>query len=266
MRLHPRAAGAGIAIAIAVAGALAFGARGAAPASRVMTFIDADSGLALAIQVEPAARDAGAFVFRVPGRGIYEGDAGRGMVGHSANSITVNYDGPATLRVRTGIDVPVGATIVPAVVTISVQAQIDPSKRTAEATLTDGTARFHLNTRNDNSRPKALELALGRFEAAIVAQDWTTLYALMNRDVRAAYSAAAFAAQGSSEAMMHGRIIRATRLATGGEQRTDHGAVFIAVRYAVDVSTPSGTLATTIYDAFFIPEGDAWSIWYTAVR
>lgn len=252
-------------VVAAAASPFALAAAGAPAPSRLMTFIDLDSGLALRLQVEPGARDAGAFVLRVPGRGLYEGTLGSDMRVHAPTSITLDYEGPASLGAHVTAERSDGPAT-PAPVVIGLRGQIDPAARTAQVTLTDRGERFHLNTRNDHGRA-ALRAALERFEAALVAADWSALYALMNRGIRAAYTEATFAQQGAAEVARVGPVVAVRRGAVGREQRDDDGAVFVVVRYEVDHRAPSGaTVSTTPYLAYFIPEGGSWRLWYSEER
>lgn len=253
-------------IAVATAAlAVASGAvsRAAAVPSREMTFIDRDSGFALTLQVEPAARDAGAFVFRVPGVGLYEGRAGAAMRALSPTSVVVDFTGPAVIAPRTsfdGTDAPSPARAT----TVTLHAQVDPAHRTAEATLTDGAGRYHLVVRGVDKG--ALATTLKTFETAAVAGDFVALYGLMNLDVRASFDASSFAAQGAAQVAKVGGIAALRRLSVGDVQTTDSGASYVLVSYSADVRGPTGALTTTTYDVYFIPELSAWRIWYTAAR
>lgn len=237
--------------------------RGAPPASREMTFIDRESGYALALQVEPTARDAGAFVFRVPGVGLYSGRAGATMRVLSASSIVVHFDGPAVLGPHRSSEAS-GSVTTTRTVTVSLQAQVNPTQRTAEATLTDGATRYHLIARNVDKG--GLQSTLRQFEDATVAADWVVLYQLMNKDVRAGYTLDSFAAQGNDQVAAIGRITALRQVAVSDVQTNDNGAMFVVVTYSADMRSPAGVTTTTHYDVFFIPELGSWRMWYSTAR
>ena len=254
-----------LALALAIAGlAGAQLVRGAPAPSREMTFIDHDRGYALVLQVEPAATDAGAFVFRVPGRGLYRGTVGAAMRVLSPTSVVVRYEGPALLGPHTGYGESGSPQPAPRTVQIRLQAQVNPTQRTAEATLTEGAERFHLVARTVSKGD--LAQTLRTFEAATLAADWATLYGLMNRDIRAAYTPAAFADQGARQVALAGRVVGLRRGTVGEVQTTDGGVSSVSVAYTVEVRAPGGTLTSTGYDALFIPEGAAWKVWLTGPR
>jgi len=252
------------ALALAAGSLAAADALGAPAPSREMTFIEQENGLALVLQVEPAARDAGSFVFRVPGRGLYEGSVGAAMRVHSSRSITIDFEGAALLRPRVNPEEPAAAQR-PRSATIRLQAQVDPVRREAQATLREGDLSFHLNTHRGPSGVVPRQ-TLEAFETALLASDWSALHALANRDLRAAYTPAAFAAQSEAEAARVGRIVGLRRLSVSDPQSNDAGARWVVVGYAVQVRSPGGALSESLYDAFFIPELREWKLWYTAAR
>jgi hypothetical protein len=227
-----------------------------------VTFIDQGSGVAMTIQIEPTARDAGAFWFRVPGMGIYEGNAGSGMSAHSPRSVTVKFDGTADLIERADPNTEPSA---PAPVTVRLLAQIDPVAREAEATLFHDGTQFHLNTRTNDRTGVPLE-TLAALEAAIVASDWAAVHPLMNSDIQSAYSVAEFAAHGAAEEARAGHIEALRRRAVSDPFAMDNGALVVVVTYDADLRTASGFLSTTTYDVNFIAQMGEWKIWYSVAR
>lgn len=248
-------------VSLAAVIVLASYASGAPNAPREMTFIDRASGHAFVLQVEPGAPEAGSFTFRAPGTGLYQGTVGSAMRARSPRSITIDYEGPAMLVPRATPEDDGGE---PVQVTVRLLAQVDPQERQAEVTLRHDGSKFHLNTRRNASGGVPLATLEG-FETAMLASDWATLYGLMNRDVRSAYTVEEFAAQGTAEEARVGHVVGIRRLSVSRPDSNDDGAVFVVVSYDVDRRSPSGLASTTRYDAYFIAEPD-WRIWYTAAR
>jgi len=253
-----------VALALVTIGLAARDVSAAPTPSREMTFIEQETGLALILQVEPFARNPGAFVFRVPGRGLYEGSVGTAMRVVSPQSIVIDFTGPAVLRPPVDPGQPVAAQrAVP--VTVRLQAQVDPSHREAEAKLRDGESSFQLNTHRRAGQGIPAD-TLRAFETALVASDWTSLYALSNRDLRSAYTAQTFASQAEAEALRVGRVLSVGRLSVSDVLSDDSGARWVVVGYSVRTRAPSGVITETRYDAFFIAELRDWKVWYTVAR
>ena len=230
-----------------------------------MTLIDDRSKVALTLQVEPLARDAGAFVVRVPGRGLYVGRAGAAMRVASPTSVVVHYEGSAVLRAHTAPgDTTTGTDARPLAVSVSLQAQVDPAHRTGQATLTHGADRYHLVVAATGKAD--LLPTLRSFEAATLAADWATLYTLMNSDVARSYTAASFAAEADAQLATVGRITALRRLSIGDVQTNDLGARSVVVAYEAELRAPGGPVTLTTYDAHFLRQAEAWKLWFTAPR
>jgi hypothetical protein len=243
--------------------ALAAGAWALTP-DRTLTFVD-DSGLTLTMQTDPAARDAGHFAFRVVGRGVYEGSAAAGMRALTPTSVVVDYSGPVTLRPIVDVNGQVtGSVAAPASTSVSLQAQIDPTHLTAEATLTDGSFRYHLvvaaRGRADFIR------AVSLFESAIGADDTTALYALMNSDIRNANTPAAFDQIWRAQETQQGRITNLTRVALSDVTTDAPGTSSAVATYTATMTAADGSVTTRAYDAYFLRQSDGWKLWYTSPR
>lgn len=152
---------------------------------------------------------------------------------------------PAVLGPHTGYQESGSPQPAPRTVQIRLQAQANPTQRTAEATLTEGVERFHLVARTKGDLAQTLQT----FEAATLAADWATLYGLMNRDIRAAYTPAAFADQGARQVALAGRVVALRRGTVGEVQTTDGGVISVSVAYP-----------------FFVREADGWKLWTTTRR
>ncbi|MBI3521829.1 MAG: hypothetical protein HY071_01860 [Chloroflexi bacterium] len=232
---------------------------------RTLTFVDERSGLTLTIQTDPAAGDSGHFAFRVPSLGVYVGSVGATMRALTPTSVVVDYSGPATLRpITDGAGAVTGTVRTPTPATIRLQAQIDPSHHTAEGTLTDGSARFHLVA------PAAgkgdLLQALKTFEAAMAADDTSAIYPLMNSDVRGASSVAQFSQSWREQESRLGRITSLQRVTLSDPQTDSSGLTSAIATYATTVTAPAGTVTSQTFDAHFVLQPDGWKLWYTTTR
>jgi hypothetical protein len=232
---------------------------------RTITFVDQRSGMALTMQTDPAAGDAGRFSFRVPDIGVYTGGAGADMRVLAPTSIVVDYSGPAVLRPLTdGAGNAGGAVQAPTPVTIRLQAQLDPAHRTAEATLIEGSRRSHMVVASAG-RGEFLQ-ALRDFETAMAADDPAALYALMNSDIRAANASSEFVRTWREQESRLGRVT-ALRRTTISDITTDAlGVTFAVVTYAATVTSPAGVPTIHSYDARFVLQSDGWKLWYTSPR
>lgn len=226
---------------------------GAAPATHEVTFIDQRSGFALSVQIDFAARDAGHFTFRIPGRGAYSGNSGSAMRVLAPTSVQVSYSGPAVLR-TTG---PAGST---STVDVNLQAHLDPAHMTAEATLRHGAESFHLVAQHRGVG--GLQPTISAVENAIVANDPVALYPLLNASAKRAYDSSAFASLWTTQSATLGRITALRRMNESDVQTNDQGYDYVIVEYSADISDPGGR-STAIFKAFFISEPDGWKLWTT---
>ncbi len=243
------------ALALAIVGVVVI-AQAAPLPSRQMTFVDERSGLVLTLQVEPGAADAGHFVLEVPSRGSYVGLAGGAMRALSPTSVIVNFDGAATFRPAPDAGGP------PRRASVRLQAQVDPAHRTAEATLTEGTSRFHLVVPAIGRG--GIEPTLAAFERATAADDGGALYDLMDLEVTTRYTRQAFAQLWAQQSASVGRVVALRRLSVGDVQTTDLGLSFITVTYDADLQLPGGVTRTARFDVFFLRQAGAWRFWSTS--
>ena len=233
--------------------------------SRVLTFVDDRDGLSLTIQTQVSAPDAGRFTFKVRGLGGYVGHAGAAMRSLSPSSVVVRFAGDATLRPEVATDGTItGSLETPSAAQVELQAQIDPTRHTAEATLSDGNRRYHLVARS--SGRGELDRTLGAVEQAFVDDDPLALYAEVNGDVRSAYSAADFASTGRSQSAPIGRVAAMRRLAVTEPQTNELGMISIVATYEVERLTPSGASEVTVFDVFFVQEGASWKLLFSRPR
>lgn len=247
----------GIVALAATAGWIGFvdhepGAAGS-PALHEQTFIDDRSGLAIAVQLDQAAADAGHVTFRVPGRGAYSAQARADMRVLTSTSVEIKYAGPSVLR-TSGPSGGVSST------QITLQAHLDPAHHTAEATLVDGKDRFHLVAQNVGVG--GLDPAVVAVERAITANDPAALYPLLNAKLARAVDASAFVASWNAQSAALGRITALRRTSTGSPQVTDQGFWFVAIEYSAEIAAPSGASSAT-FKAFFIHEPTGWKLWTT---
>lgn len=239
-------------------------ARGAPAPSRLMTFIDYRSGLALTLQVQPAVPDAGTFRFRVPGRGLYTGSVGAAMQVRSPRAVIVHFEGEALLRPLASLAEPSAAAAPPVAVHIELQAEIDPARRRAQATLREDRLHFHLEA--PHADPEEARKVIAAFEQATRAEDWATLYPLLNSDLRRAFDPASFAAHMQSEIARAGRVLSLRRLALSELQLQDDGAAFVVASYQAELAVPSDGRATRSYDVYFVRQVDGWKLWFSRER
>ncbi len=232
---------------------------------RTLTFVDQRTSLTLTMQTDPAAQDAGHFAFRVPSLGVYVGSAGPAMRALTPTSVVVDYSGPATLRpITDATGVVTGSVLSPGPATIRLQAQIDPSHQTAEATLTDGAGRFHLVV--SASGNGALLQALTAFEGAMAADDPAAIYPLMNSDIRGASSPAQFAQSWRDQESRLGRIASLQRVGVADPQTDSAGMTSTIATYVAILIAPAGTSTSQTFDAYFVMQSDGWKLWYTFAR
>ena len=257
---RPFTLGSGLLVIVAaVGGALTVSdgmSSAASPSLHEQTFIDDRSGLAIAAQLDQASSDAGHWSFRIPSVGAYSGNAGTSMRVLTPTSVDLTFEGAATLRT-------VGPNGTATMRQIRLQAHLDPAHHTGEATLWDGTDRFHLVAQYVDLA--GLDSAMNAVEDAIVVNDPVALYPLLNAQATRAYSAAAFASAWSSQSQTLGRITALRRVSVGSPQVTDQGFWYVAVDYSGDTSAPSGP-GTASFTAFFINEPSGWKFWTTVRR
>lgn len=227
--------------------------------SQLLTFRDHhDSEFVLTIEVSPQSSQAGMFTMRVPGRGVYASRAGAELKVNSPTSTIVRYAGDADLFASTS------ASVTFAPVSVTFQAQIDPAHHTAQATLTVAGEEFHL------VRPAvgkgATTAVVTAFETALSSNDWRGLYSIATSDITNTMSADAFVAQADSQRAAIGATSRLDRLALGDIQTNPAGISFFVATYAVTQVRADGTRTTSTYDAYFVMQGEAWKLWFTARR
>ncbi len=229
------------------------------PPSQLLTFRDhRDPELVLTIEADPGASGAGMFALRVPARGVYLSGSGAELRVNSPTSTIARYAGEARL-------VTVGAAVVSErVVSVTLEAQLDPAHHTAQATLTVGAERFHL------VQPAAGRGALGgvlvSFERVLAANDWRSLYALTTTDITASMSVDDFVARASAQQATAGVNTAVRRLAVGEIQTNPAGLRFVVANYAITKTLPDATSATMTYDAYFVLQGEEWKLWFTVRR
>ncbi len=254
-RLFIVAAGGVIAVVIAAIGARAVLA--SPPTSQLLTFRDhLDPNLVLTIEADPAASDAGMFSMRVPARGIYLSRVGAQLRVASPTSTIAQYAGDADLIVNSA------GHLSRSVMAVTLQAELDPSHHTAQATLTVGSDRFHL------VQPAAgkggIETALRAFETALAANDWRSIYALTTVDITGNLGADAFVTQATAQQSSVGTTTGLQRQSVGDIHTNPAGMSFVVATYAITQLRPGGSSVTSTYDAYFVLQGDNWKLWFTA--
>ena len=138
----------------------------------------------------------------------------------------------------------------PTPTTIWLQSQIDPSHHTAEATLTDGGARYHMVV-GASGNGQLLQV-LKAFEIAIAADDPAAIYPLMNSDIRGASSSAQFAQSWRDQESRLGRITSLQRVNVADAQTDSAGLTSAIATYMATVTSPSGVTSTQTFDAQFV--------------
>jgi len=247
------------------AGVVGIVAQADTPRSDVLTFIDDRDGLSLTVETSVAAADAGHFVLRVPDLGNYVGDAGPGMRLLSPTSLVIRFAGEATLRPAVRMDGTISGTVrSPTTVRVELQAQIDPAHRTAQATLRDGPSRYHLVASRTGQGD--LSTTIQAVEKAIVADDPVALYSYLNGDTRAAYSVEAFASAWRDQGAGIGRVTAMRSTAVSSPQTNELGFVFVTVDYEVERLTPSGSSDVSLFEVFYVREGNSWKLLFSRAR
>jgi hypothetical protein len=230
-----------------------------------LTLIDPQAGYALTAQVGSGAFASGHIAFFVPSRGVYIAETGSALRELTPTSTVVKYEGPASLRPSVNADGTISGSIRrPTTVQIRLQAQLDRTHRTGEATLDEGTLRYHLVV--SAAGKGALAQALGAFEDAIVRDDGAAVYDLMNGDITSRYTRDAFAQNWSAQATSTNKVVALKQLSVGDPVTTDSGMTTVIVVYSVSYTTPGGRSGTATWDAYFIRQGVDWKLFFTRPR
>lgn len=135
---------------------------------------------------------------------------------------------------------------------------------TAEATLTVGSARYHMVV-GASGNGQLLQV-LKAFEAAIAADDPAAIYPLMNSDIRGASSSAQFGQSWRDQESRLGRITSLQRVSVADAQTDSAGLTSAIATYMATVTSPSGVTSTQTFDAQFVLQPDGWKLWYTTTR
>ncbi len=222
----------------------------ATPTQHALTFIDDRGALAISVQLDVGATDAGHWTFRTPD-GVYAGDAGSSMRVNSPSSTVINYEGTAVLRAP-------AATA--ATRAVRLHAQLDARHHTAEANLWDGAQFYQMVAKAVDT--SGLGSVTANVESALTKNDGAALYQYASRQVAQSYSAAEFASLWQTQTAALGQLTALRQLAVGTPQVTDQGFWYVGVDYAADIATSAGP-STASFTAFFIHEPSGWKLWTT---
>lgn len=244
---------------VALTGLGSAAAQADTPASGTGTFVDGRRGTSMTIQTSSTAPDAGRFVFRVPGLGNYVGEAGTAMRVQGRSNVQVRFEGAVTLRpALDGSGAITGSVLVPRAALIELRAELDLRRRSAEASLREGRARYELVARRLGRGD--LDRTMKAVEQAILAEDPAALYPHLAGDLRAALSPAAFAAEWQAQAAAIGRISAMRQTAVTEPEVNELGFEFVVATYEVKRVTPAGVTTTNVFEVFFVREGDEWKL------
>jgi hypothetical protein len=224
---------------------------GAGDVTHVVVFRDRSSPLALSIDLEPTSREIGRFAFATGGM-TYASIRGAQLRFVSATSVLATYDGLAEARPALGGP--------PVRVTVRMDGQIDPLHHTAEVVFVTPSQRFHLV---QPATPRSgLDRSIRLFEDAMLAEDWTAMYALLDPFFARAYTAQTFATSASAATQTLGRITDLRRVSVGDVITNDLGDSIVVVVYDVTRDPGSGPKVSR-YKAYFRLDGSVWRIWFS---
>jgi hypothetical protein len=139
------------------------------------------------------------------------------------------------------------------------RAVVDFVYGTADATLVDGSARFHLVSR---PLPGVRDPALAAFESASLRQDWHALYAGLSQDIRGGLSERRFADRSRQEVARAGRLLSLRRIRLEDVRLGQDGVATFRATYEVTRQAPAGGTTTEDYVATFLQEGPDWRLWF----
>lgn len=250
-----------VAAILASSGAILWGARAsAAPEpTRLLTFRDSGGVNALTIEAHPDASEAGLFAFRVAD-GVYLGleRASIELVGHDRH-LKVRYEGTADF---------VGAADATKA-DVRLLGEFDLLQHRGEARLWVGRpgperGEFRIHTgRVDRAEAEQL---LGDFEDAVLASDWTVLYALVSRELVDSITPSDFVASAAEQTQALGQVIELRREAVVEPHTNPAGITYVIATYTVVRASPSGGMAESTYDIYLVLDPDTWRVWFSAPR
>jgi hypothetical protein len=241
----------------------ALSAGGTVPASRPLTFFDRDGESSITVQLDPAARDAGVFSFRVPGRGAYRGILGDAMRRNSDHSTSIHYRGPAVLSPLLSLDgSSSGGEQRPMAVLIELQAQLDPAAHGGQATLREGGQAYHIVVSPRTSA--GVSNTLRRFEDAVLRDDPAGVYVILTSEVRADLTSEAFVSMWRSQPV--GQVTSLRRLSVADAQVNELGYMYVIATYRADRITPARSTESRTFEIFVIREGSDWKLLFSRAR
>jgi hypothetical protein len=151
-------------------------------------FSDTANNTKLAVQTNMTDPDVGIFTFGIPSGDQYHGGQASDLqqVGDGETMFSLSYQGTVEL-------VPPGLEAVPGTASVTIEASFDLVQGQATAEFTDKTTKQHFRLRTQ--LPGGQLQAVEKFNKALLAQDWATVYALTSKSVTDAITEDQFAQQ-----------------------------------------------------------------------
>ena len=211
-------------------------------------FHDANGGLSLGIQLQPARPDTGSFDFIVEAQGDYEG------------VIMVTQSGPnidhLSGTIQAQFIASTGAT--QRLVNLRMEGEINSQDSSADVNVwIDGT-HYHLVT--SNGRDEDAKRVIGQAASALATADWATLYSLFPPEVMAEYTETQFA-----QIMANPNLprVKAVNLEGAGQLVTGSGTTCFRQPISVQAEKADGTSVTFASFIVLVLEKGVWYFFTT---
>ena len=222
------------------------------------TFIDTVHQTQLLIYLDPSVAHYGAFSFAAQGAGLFGNVRPATIDVTGPHAVVVAYDGAGTVDQAArldfvfGLDQPSGQTQPTA---IRLTAQIDPIAGAATADLWTSGAHYRLRVQPP---PQDADQALAAVLRAYRAEDWGALYDLLDSQVRAQLSRAAFVAQITAGAsgwrVVDAQVVSPITYSTG------QAGFFMAVAQVRTTLSRQGATRTDVAQAEFLWQNGRWAL------
>lgn len=254
MLRHPRLLLAGLALAAGgtVLGTHVLPTSGSAPApvdeTAPLTVRDASGQIALTIQAGLGRPDTGRFDLLITSTGDYTGTATVTGSGQSSTEQVRASDVTVQLYPAGG-----GAT---SSTTLSMTGELDTATVSASVEVWIGGTHYHLGTASVSERQaaKAASAAL----AAIKAENWAALYAMMSSDTTSAATEAQFTAELSAETP--GTVTAATLTGTGSISTDTTGYPLAREPFTATLRRTDGSTLSYRGSVYLVWEQSAWHV------
>jgi hypothetical protein len=247
-----------VAVAAVMVGAPGTGT-GADGSAGFLAFKDASAGSSMSVGLQDAGAARGRFEFAVDGVGLFWPADVATVAVKSDSSVIVRYDGPGFLDARAQLDDTFGFHKRSGdwtKVDIRLEAQVNPDRITASATLWSGAQQFVMVDRRPT--PDA-DQDLATILDTVRRSDWSALYGWLYAGARATTTESAFVEQTRAAFTARGTVVAVDRV--GVLSYGDGRAGFDTASQAVTLTMSSGGNQTTLHaTASLVWETNRWSL------